>query len=220
MRAALRYHDSSKAWAVYMAPIGFLDKSRCQDWFAATGHQSKVFGTVDSFLAYSLEALEKREKSITVGMLTHWLGKPTSFQRLADVTKTDAIEMWTHNPHLRRYGTLMILRRVGAKLQVIWYDPWHDGQAIKSQYWANATKIFNYREVVKTKVAIRADWNDITVDSWYWGGRSTNVPSEYRNDSVKISLSHLQRLVGTDFQELPDAGDSDGFNNSGFLLSQ
>ena len=214
---ALQHYESSKAWAMYMTPIGFLDKSLCQAWYEATGRQSKVFGTMGKFLAYAKEALTKRGKTAVVGMLAHWLGNPSAFERIADVTTTDPLERWTHSPHTRRYGTIVILRWVGAKLQMIWYDPWHDCKEIKQQYGASATKIFNYRVSVRKKVKEWADDNGIRIHSRYWGGRNNSAPNEYRTDSVKMSLSILRNLVSSDLEDLPAAGDGVGFGSSGFI---
>ncbi|KAK3326820.1 hypothetical protein B0H66DRAFT_638027 [Apodospora peruviana] len=54
--AMAHYRGPTSPWALFLSPIGYLDATIRQEWYAAAGQQSKVSGTVESFLAYGLDA--------------------------------------------------------------------------------------------------------------------------------------------------------------------
>lgn len=80
------------------------------------------------------------------------LHKAENIERNIDVAQTDLLQVWAEHRGLRRYGTVMILRRVNGKLQVIWYDPRLHNSAVKEPYMTRQTEIFQYRNRVVTKI--------------------------------------------------------------------
>ncbi|KAK0640813.1 hypothetical protein B0T16DRAFT_393203 [Cercophora newfieldiana] len=207
-------------FALFLSPIGYLSWN--SDWYGTLGDQSKIFAPINRFLDYASEAMKSRGKSFVLGMLTHWLLKPGDVERVADRTDTDALDIWTRHATMRRYGTVMILRRVtlpaGDQLQMIWYDPWRNDEKVQKMYGARKTAIFDYRAEVVEKMKHWAATNAVIIHSRYWGGYPSVDPL-VAGDSVKLSLEYLGRLVSADRVEdiLPD---KTGFLKQGFYMTK
>ncbi|KAK4444498.1 hypothetical protein QBC34DRAFT_308792 [Podospora aff. communis PSN243] len=218
-RLALMNYTPDKDWALFLSPVGFLSRELRQDWYETLGEQSKAFAPINRFLDYAYDALGSRGKTFAVGMLTHWLLKPGDVERVADRSATDAINIWTTHPTIRRFGTVLVFCRIENKIQVIWYDPSKYDKTIRMRYAQRATEIFAYREVVVDRIRTWASGKGLGLHSRYWGGL---VDPQFEGDSVQQSLSFLSRVVSADRigNVLPATDDTAGFNRLGFSITE
>ena len=221
---ALRSSTPAADWALSLCPVGYTTRELRRAWYETLGSQAKVFGTLDRFLDYAGKALSDGGKTFAVGLITHWLLRPCDIERVADITQTDRLDLWTSHPTMRRYGTVLILRRVSSPatgqhgLQMIWYDPWRTSARIREQFASRGTSIFGYRAEVVGKVREWAVLNRVPMHSRYWGGLAGS--SEAAADSVGLCLRFLQFLSrdAEMAQRLPHWEDRRGFEEDGFEL--
>ena len=57
-----------------------------------------------------------RYKSTATGLLTNWFSKPTDVARVVAITQSDPLEILTTGARMRRYGTVLVLRRINDQI--------------------------------------------------------------------------------------------------------
>ncbi len=200
-----------------MTPVGFLGTTERRRWYAASGKQSKVFGTIDEFLQYAGDALWNRGKSVVGGLFTHWLLRIQDVERFADVQDGDMSEFWASSKTTARYGTVMILRRLESnKIQMIWFDPYRHNETVQGSYSGWTTHIFQYRERVISAVQAVAGEHGGRFHSRWWGG---HTPAG-EDDSVSLSFMFLRTVMeggSLGRLDLPAADDHVSFQQQGFM---
>jgi hypothetical protein len=168
---ALVRYGINKDWQLFLSPIGFFNSTQRRKWYTVAGQQAKVFSTADSFLTYASAAITHRNKTFVIGMFAHWLLQSHNLARVADLARNDPVELWTDRELMRRYATVVILRRIttgvmGSRVQVIWYDPWLHDRDIKQQYVHSQHAITDYRRQV---VETLKKWATEKVSCWSRG---------------------------------------------------
>ncbi|OIW23062.1 hypothetical protein CONLIGDRAFT_694522 [Coniochaeta ligniaria NRRL 30616] len=219
---ALTRHSVSSDWTLFLSPVGFLHDLNRRNWHAVAGRQTKVFSTMSRFLPYVFDALVNRDQTFAVGMLAHWLLQSRTLTKVADLVRNDPTELWTDRELMRRYATLVIVRRIPTadmtrRVHIIWYDPWmHDG-AVKKQYTHSQHAITEYRRQVVEGIKEWAAENGIMIEARYYGGPVSRDGS-VAGDGVKQCFAYLEGLV-SGVQVLPDAEDQAAFQRLGYVRS-
>ncbi|KAK8040148.1 hypothetical protein PG993_008559 [Apiospora rasikravindrae] len=62
----------STTWALYCAPVAFLDDGAREKWYVNTGHSSRFYSTLPEFIAYAKDALSRDATERVICMLTPW----------------------------------------------------------------------------------------------------------------------------------------------------
>lgn len=222
---ALTQYKVTADWALFLSPVGFLHDIDRRKWFTVAGRQTKVFATLPRFLSYAFDALVVRHKTFAVGMLAHWLLQSRDVTKVADLVRDDPEELWTDREMMRRYATVVIIRRIptgppGQRLQIIWYDPWLRDAEIKKQFTHSQHAVTNYRGEVAEAMKQWAAENGIVVESRYYGGPVSGGQG-VAGDSVKQCFAYLEGLVSVPNMSnaMPDAEDQTGFERLGYVLS-
>ncbi|OIW25926.1 hypothetical protein CONLIGDRAFT_647656 [Coniochaeta ligniaria NRRL 30616] len=217
-------HSEKKDWALFLTPVGFLDYNRRREWYALAGRQTKIFATVPHFLAYAADAMFQRNKNFAVGMLAHWLLRKRNLQRTTNFDDNDPADLWAGREMMRRYATVVILRRiatpVGKRLHVIWYDPWrHDGE-IKRQFGHSQHAITAYRGEVAEAIKEWAVENGVEIERQYYGGPVSSGQG-VAGDSVRQCLNYIETLASANSMAdgLPGEYDQPEFERQGYVLT-
>ncbi|KAK5658081.1 hypothetical protein OQA88_2637 [Cercophora sp. LCS_1] len=214
-RLALVSYSPGENWALYLKPVGYLASDDRWDWHHVLGRQAKMFETVVDFLDYAKEAFTSRNKTTAIGLFTHWLSKPTEVARVADITQTDPLEIWTNGVRMRRYGTVLVLRRINDQLQVVWHDPWRRSVATQEKFGHGKMAIFAYRQAVNDRIDAWARGHGITLHSSYWGGFLFGDPGH--EDTVAMSLAFIRHHCAGVVGALSHPEDEAGFATGGYL---
>jgi len=74
-RLALINYIPTKDWALFLSPVGFLDRTSRQNWYQTIGPESAVFATTSRFFEYAAEALSSRGKQTARALATQ-TGRP------------------------------------------------------------------------------------------------------------------------------------------------
>lgn len=70
--ALARYDPAEHKFAVFMAPIAFMDKADRKDNYVATGSLSKRMATIGEFFDYALDMMNNQGREMVIGMMTYW----------------------------------------------------------------------------------------------------------------------------------------------------
>ncbi|KAK8139393.1 hypothetical protein PG984_002773 [Apiospora sp. TS-2023a] len=109
--AMARYDPAESKFAVFMAPIAFMDSDDRKNNYLATGSLSKGMATIAEFFDYALHMINSQGREMVIGMMTYWIDPP--------------------NDRCVRHGLGLALRRTPKRdtrvqgYQVILYDPEH-----------------------------------------------------------------------------------------------
>ncbi len=136
----------------------------------------------------TLHFFMNRGKGIVVGLLNRWFIAPHEITRFSNIEDRDTETVWSSNRTTARYGSVLILRRVGQEgLQVVWYDPYRHSPAVRQIHDTWKTRIFEYRAGVISALESWALEMGVNIHSRWWGGYTTADA----DDSVTMSTEFI-----------------------------
>ncbi|TPX08069.1 uncharacterized protein E0L32_010269 [Thyridium curvatum] len=190
---SLTMYNIGSPWALYLAPVAFLDNPTRQKWYFHTAKQSKMFGTLDQFLEYSWSSI-LAGKDLALGMLTPW------FASQAQLGTVGGSAAWAEHDMAARTGMALVLRKTGPpdrpRVQVVLFDPWKNyPPAANEAARLHGQAIFGFREAVidRVKASTSALGQAPTLEGW-WGGRlSYGVADDA--DSVGITALWIDEIL-------------------------
>lgn len=71
-------------WALYCAPVAFLDDAAREAWYANTGHRSRFYSTLPEFIEYAKGALSNNTTERVICLLTPWFYDADEVQALSN----------------------------------------------------------------------------------------------------------------------------------------
>ncbi|KAH6843321.1 hypothetical protein B0I37DRAFT_393573 [Chaetomium sp. MPI-CAGE-AT-0009] len=170
-------------FALFAAPVAFLDNKERQAWFRPLGNQSKLFGHVEGFLEYTAAAFHAGKK-MALGLLTP----------------------------LRRFGTALMIRlieRDGAQgLQVVFFCPWDEHPWIKEAWKLQDWRLRLWKSTIIDKIDAWAAKHQVGIHEGYSGG-SIRVRKVQDHDSVGMCAGWLMRVVTATQKTIPGDAEED-----------
>ena len=204
-------------FALFAAPIAFMNNEERQTWFRPSGNQSKLFGHVDGFLAYAAEAF-RAGKTMVLGLCTPVFATLQETKGLSDATGDQSgpspADTFNNHDKLRRFGTAVMIRLVERDgilgLQVVFLCPWDRHQWIRDSWRPYDWLLRLWKDKMVDAVDAWAAENKVPIHEGYSGG-SITVRKDKAHDSVGMSAGWLMRVVTAAERTIPGVEEEDGW---------
>ncbi|KAI0124058.1 hypothetical protein BJ170DRAFT_598381 [Xylariales sp. AK1849] len=119
-----QFDPKDSRWALFMAPISFMDANDRKDFFLATGGLSKKLATIPEFYDYAKEMIVKQKRDLVIGMLTYWQDRPGAYTKGYEQDKKPGEtrdKYWVTRCQKYAVG-LAVRKKPNGGLQLIIYD--------------------------------------------------------------------------------------------------
>ncbi len=204
-------------FALFAAPIAFMNNKERQAWFRPTGNQSKMFGHVDGFLEYAAEEF-RAGKTMVLGLCTPVLATLQETKELVDAAGDQGglspADVFNNHDKLRRFGTAVMIRLVERDgvlgLQVVFFCPWDRHLWVKDSWRPYDWLLRLWKDKMVDAVDTWAADNKVPVHEGHSGG-SITVRKDRDHDSVGMSAGWLMRVVTAAERTIPGSKEEDGW---------
>lgn len=192
-------HQADADWAVFCAPIAFLDDTSRADWYKVTGHKSRFYATVSEFLKYAKKRLTgKSAKKFVTSVLTPWC---FSIQQVASsaAEKGQAIPLAWEKTAFRTGMAMVIVRDITyprrVYYKVVLFKPGrpHYVRAEEPQ----ARRGLHEQWIEKLKDIVKEDLERIS-SGWIGGkleGREEMPKRHVPPDSVELACAFVTEII-------------------------
>jgi hypothetical protein len=194
-------------FALFAAPVAFMNNKERKDWYRASGDQSKMFGHVEGFLEYAADAF-KDGKTMVLGLFTPVFSTPQEAEAIvaAGGGGGSAAQVFNNHGRTRRFGTAVMLRQVERKgvwgVQVAFFCPWDRHDFIKDTWRPREWTLRLWKQRIVDAVDTWAAGVEVPIHEGYTGG-SIVVRKDRDHDSVEMCAGWLLRAVTAPKKTIP-----------------
>jgi hypothetical protein len=194
-------------FALFAAPVAFMNNKERQGWYHPSGNQSKMFGHVQGFLEYAADAFKGGKKTV-LGLFTPIFSTPQEAETIVAAAGAggSAAQVFNNHGRMRRFGTAVMLRQVERKgvwgVQVAFFCPWDRHDFIKDTWRPREWTLRLWKQRIVDAVDTWSAGVEVPIHEGYTGG-SIVVRKDRDHDSVEMCAGWLLRAVTAPKKTIP-----------------